>query len=289
MAHQETLKLIPTLIYFSPDSALALRPALVPLATLLLEAPLASPPLQPPTTHYINALLNLNPSSSKIEDATLRDPLFPPSSPTSLTDHLIEILTLSLPSETTPSSDPILSPLVSLLRTLHSTAPPEVQTSMRSQLLPQPSDRDSVLGKSATLPSRLLRAATAPATTTLRDVVSALLYELCGSDATVLVQNIGYGYAVGILARLGVEMDGAALGAGGWTETDGEEAREINPVTGQRRDKEVDGGDPFEGMTEEEKEREAEKLFVLFERLKATGVVDVKNPVELAREQGKFD
>ncbi len=38
-------------------------------------------------------------------------------------------------------------------------------------------------------------------------------------------------------------------------------------------------------MTEEEKEREAERLFVLFERLKATGVVDVKNPVERRFEE----
>ena len=38
---------------------------------------------------------------------------------------------------------------------------------------------------------------------------------------------------------------------------------EINPVTGQRRDME---NAPEVEMTEEEKEREAERLFVLFER-----------------------
>lgn len=42
-------------------------------------------------------------------------------------------------------------------------------------------------------------------------------------------------------------------------------------------------------MTEEEKEREAERLFVLFERLKQTGVVDVKNPVEVAQQSGRFE
>ncbi len=42
-------------------------------------------------------------------------------------------------------------------------------------------------------------------------------------------------------------------------------------------------------MTEEEKEREAERLFVLFERLKKTGVVDVVNPVEQAMREGRFE
>lgn len=68
--------------------------------------------------------------------------------------------------------------------------------------------------------------------------------------------------------------------------------------------------DPFEGMSEEEKEREAEKLFVLFERhitpitelarrawanlrprnrLKKTGVVGVENPVATAVREGRFE
>jgi hypothetical protein len=43
-------------------------------------------------------------------------------------------------------------------------------------------------------------------------------------------------------------------------------------------------------MTDEEKEREAERLFVLFERLKKTGVVDVENPIAKAmrENQGRF-
>jgi hypothetical protein len=38
----------------------------------------------------------------------------------------------------------------------------------------------------------------------------------------------------------------------------------VNPITGQRRDKEEQV--QVEEMTQEEKEREAERLFVLFER-----------------------
>ncbi|RUS34363.1 hypothetical protein BC938DRAFT_481003 [Jimgerdemannia flammicorona] len=39
-------------------------------------------------------------------------------------------------------------------------------------------------------------------------------------------------------------------------------------------------------MTDEEKEREAERLFVLFEKLK-TGVMDVENPISMAMREGK--
>jgi hypothetical protein len=43
-------------------------------------------------------------------------------------------------------------------------------------------------------------------------------------------------------------------------------SRPINPITGQTLDSEPPAGDPFAGMSQEEKEREAERLFVLFER-----------------------
>ncbi len=65
------------------------------------------------------------------------------------------------------------------------------------------------------------------------------------------------------------------------------DGQEINPITGQRRDMEPRDEGPE--MTDEEKEREAEKLFVLFERLKATGVVEVVNPVETAVREGRFE
>lgn len=159
---------------------------------------------------------------------------------------------------------------------------------MCASLLPTEESRDQPLGKDATLPSRLIRAAASPTTSALRDIVSALLFALSDSSARTLIRNIGYGYAVGILAHLGVEV-----GAGDMTGAEGEATGvDINPITGQRRDKEADLEKvqrEIDSMTEEEKEREAERLFVLFERLKATGVVDVKNPVEVAREEGRFE
>ena len=41
-------------------------------------------------------------------------------------------------------------------------------------------------------------------------------------------------------------------------------------------------------MTSEEKALEAERLYTLFDRMAKTGVMDVENPVNRARSEGKF-
>ena len=41
-------------------------------------------------------------------------------------------------------------------------------------------------------------------------------------------------------------------------------------------------------MTDEEKEHEAEKLFVLFDRMNRNGAMSVVNPVKQAQESGKL-
>jgi hypothetical protein len=68
-----------------------------------------------------------------------------------------------------------------------------------------------------------------------------------------------------------------------------EEKESINPITGQyvSQEKVPD----LKDMTDEEKEREAERLFVLFERLKKTGIIDVQNPIAKAMQesQGRFE
>jgi Guanine nucleotide exchange factor synembryn len=58
----------------------------------------------------------------------------------------------------------------------------------------------------------------------------------------------------------------------------------INPITGIRNQNRPSPGDE---MTEEEKEVEAEKLFVLFERLEKSGMG--VNPIRKAQQQGKLE
>jgi len=156
---------------------------------------------------------------------------------------------------------------------------------MKAQLLPKNSERDLPLGKSSSLASRLLRLTSSPGLMNLPEAISDLQFQLSNKDANDFVKNVGYGYAAGYLMNHKIPIPESAK----QTQTGGSAQNQlpINPVTGQRLDKEPD--DPLPKMTREEKEREAERLFVLFERLKATGVVDAKNPVQMAMEEGRLE
>ena len=58
----------------------------------------------------------------------------------------------------------------------------------------------------------------------------------------------------------------------------------INPITGIAQQPVT-----VPDMTDEEKEREAEKLFVLFDRLEKSGAIQPdQNPIRKAVEQGKL-
>lgn len=58
----------------------------------------------------------------------------------------------------------------------------------------------------------------------------------------------------------------------------------INPITGIAQKPAT-----VPDMTDEEKEREAEKLFVLFDRLEKSGAIQPdQNPIRKAAEQGKL-
>ena len=145
---------------------------------------------------------------------------------------------------------------------------------------------------------------TAPA---LRDAISHLLFDLSDKDASKFVQNVGYGFASGFLLRNNVPVPASLSATFDACDTNGAQ-KPVNPITGQFLDKEKFAETPE--MTEEEKEREAERLFVLFERyvrplwcsqsfgqcetngfarLKKTGVINVQNPVEKALHEGRFE
>ena len=94
--------------------------------------------------------------------------------------------------------------------------------------------------------------------------VSHLLFTISGKDATRFVDNVGYGFASGFLFQNDIPIPASVAGAPTAGSTNGGK-RDYNPITGQYIDAENTPDLPE--MTEEEKEREAERLFVLFERL----------------------
>jgi hypothetical protein len=81
------------------------------------------------------------------------------------------------------------------------------------------------------------------------------MFQIVDQSATALVDAIGYGYASGFLFSHNIPVP-ADLQNRQSGRTD------INPVTGQRLDAEPEPD--LVDMTDEEKEREAERLFVLF-------------------------
>ena len=107
-----------------------------------------------------------------------------------------------------------------------------------------------------------------------------------GFAGTTLASYVGYGNVAGFLFNKGIlsapppRAAGSAQPGAPDTTPDG---TPINPITGVAQKK-----DELPEMSEEEKEREAEKLFVLFDRLERSGALDpTQNPIRKAIAGGK--
>ncbi len=286
----ETLKLLFNLNQYYPDHTAVFSDAIKPILEILTHIKLEPQPLQPPVTQLINALISLNlPGKPDPEGHT---PLFPKDHPNENHLRLVSILDSAVRTLREEQLETAV-PLVTLIRRVFELAPAPIKSILQTKLLPSNSERAQPLGKTNSLASYLLRLSTSPIAPNLREGISSLLFELSNKDATTFVRNVGYGFAAGYLMTHSLPVpEGTLNNEGGEVEDPGEkmtkvDGQEINPITGQRRDMEPE--DVLPEMTDEEKEREAEKLFVLFERLKATGVMNVVNPVEQAVREGRLE
>ncbi|KAI9831147.1 MAG: hypothetical protein M1819_005235 [Sarea resinae] len=282
MALSETLKLVFNITHFYPDRSGDFDPSIPEILRILCRHRVPNPPLHQPINYLINAVMNLD-----LEDQ--KSPMFPKMDQKTNVEHLINILDASVRTYSETELDQLAAPLITLLRRIFEFGPDSVKRYMQWLLLPSDEERDKPMGRSDTLASRLLRLSTSAMAPNVRESISSLMFEMSGKDASQFVHNVGYGFASGFLMTHNLPIPAHAEQA--WstataTDSDGREVP-INPITGQRRDREpVDAGPE---MTEEEKEREAERLMVLFERLKRTGVMNVRNPVEQAVEEGRFE
>ena len=283
----ETLKLLFNLNQFYANHIPDFTRTITPILEILNKIQIQVPVLQQPLIALINSLLSLDlpgPVSPDSHQSLGSTPLFP-ESPYDNCRCLINILNAGIRASREEESDSFV-PLITLLRRVYELAPRSVKRDMQAQLLPSNEERAQPLGKSDSLASRLLNLSTSPTAPRLKEGISSFLFELSDNDAATFVRNVGYGFAAGYLMTHNVPIPQDASGDPGKTVTT-VDGQEINPVTGQRRD--MEPASPLPEMTDEEKEREAERLFVLFERLKATGVMNVMNPVQQAVDEGRFE
>ncbi|KAF5017730.1 hypothetical protein F66182_10328 [Fusarium sp. NRRL 66182] len=259
MALTETAKLLFNITHWCPEQASLFTPAVPHLAALLFKEDVSqSKPLDPPVGFIINGFLNLDLATEKSIAA-----LYPKTEPEKVASRLISILDAGIRACPEHDLDAVVTPLIGLLNKVHEHAPDSAKQHIRNKLLPTAEDRENVLGKGDSLSAKLLKNSTNPVAPALRDAISHLLFDMSDKDAGKFVENVGYGFASGFLFQNNVPIPASASEAFNTGDTTGSQ-KPVNPVTGQFFDSEKPVNEPE--MTEEEKQREAERLFVLFER-----------------------
>lgn len=236
------------------DEAHRFLPSVLPILDMLDKVTVPSEPAQLPVSLLVGCL-----ASVPFHDKSRKGASYPVSS----VDKLVDVVDLSLKAYAgKPSEMNLLTPVVALLHLAQAVdVDSPAQKRLRELVLPSEDDRTQVLGKGTTLPHRLLGFASNSTTPELRDSTLSIFFELSGRDPRKFIHNVGFGNSAGFLSTKGIEVSQEDMGADA---TDVSSAP-INPITGQRIDMESVVEMPE--MTMEEKEREAERLFVLFERL----------------------
>ncbi|KAI9479748.1 hypothetical protein LPJ55_004954 [Coemansia sp. RSA 990] len=131
--------------------------------------------------------------------------------------------------------------------------------------------------------SKLVRLMRNPQGGILPAAIGDLILALLGHDIKQFIIAVGYGNAAGYMVARNIEIPADIVDS----VKQNSEADTVDPVTGRYWSQE-DINRELATMTDEEKEREAERLFVLFERLNKTGVIKVENPIRTAVEKGRF-
>ncbi|RAK95401.1 synembryn [Aspergillus ibericus CBS 121593] len=292
----EILKLTCNIAASYPLQSSAFHASRQPILQILstLEIPLR--PLQTPISTLIDCLVFLIP-----DDTSHSAPI--PYEEVHIT-RLVHILDLATQAYAEDELGKSCSPLMQVLFLISQTAPTGIKALLQTLLLPTDKDRESILGTGNSLSSRLLRLSTSISADPLRILIQRLLFELSNNDEKQLIHNIGYGYASGYLYSMGKQpfTHNPARNVGQEEGGQGREVQDVNsnqpwivnsmsldvnPLTGQRRDMETQPNLPE--MTPEEKEREAERLFVQFERLRENGIIKVENPVAVAMREGRLE
>ncbi|KAF9113572.1 hypothetical protein BGX27_001279, partial [Mortierella sp. AM989] len=287
------------------------------IVSILTAIPLSSPnPLEPPHSHAIHVLLNFPISSSALlvtrsQQAILLDVLTQ-----ILDDTLKHSLNTDEEASTDGLSngtelDEIVPPLVIVLTNIAS-AGGEGRAVLKSKLLPDDIDRSKPLEKGDSFTSRLIRRMTSIRFLQIRETVCQLLFVLCDEDPAILTRYVGYGNAAGFLLNRNLGVPASVTGAqveeidddddddetaiqnprsstpttasrpnlnnGRRSSSSYSSIKPINPITGAHYPDPSAIRTAMADMTEEEKEEEAGRLLDMFDKMRRTGVMDIRNP-----------
>ncbi|XP_041830523.1 synembryn-A [Melanotaenia boesemani] len=182
-----------------------------------------------------------------------------------------------------------LTPILNLL-TESCRAHRETRLYIRKHILPPLRDVSHRPEEGTTVKNRLIRLMT-HLDTDLKHCAADLIFVLCKENVRRFVKYTGYGNAAGLLATRGLlggqgaRNSNTSVQYSSDSDSDTEEYRQvkdrINPVTGRV---EAEQPDPMEGMTEEEKEEEAKRLIMLFNKLSRDNIIQPMG----VNEEGKL-
>ncbi|KAL2315888.1 Synembryn-like protein C3E7.04c [Schizosaccharomyces pombe] len=185
---------------------------------------------------------------------------------------------------------PILAILLSLLSFFN------IKQNLSMLLFPTNDDRKQSLQKGKSFRCLLLRLLTIPIVEPIGTYYASLLNELCDGDSQQIARIFGAGYAMGISQHSETMPFPSPLSKAAspvfQKNSRGQENTEennlaIDPITGSmctNRNK----SQRLE-LSQEEKEREAERLFYLFQRLEKNSTIQVTNPIQQAVNSGLYE
>ncbi|KAH6915266.1 guanine nucleotide exchange factor [Coprinopsis sp. MPI-PUGE-AT-0042] len=181
------------------------------------------------------------------------------------------------------SLDELLAPLTVLLARI-CLGDEAARARVRQFIVPDDLDRSSPLEERQDILGRCLRLLGSMYHARLKDSVGEMLYAMSDNNASTLSGLVGYGNVAGYLFNKGVMS--APSGSDSTAPTTTAKGETINPVTGTILGPKTNAS---EEMTDEEKEREMEKLIVLFDRLEKTGALPKEqNPIRKGIQEGKL-
>lgn len=282
-----------------------LLPHLIQL--FLMESIPHPPNLKPPLTSFIHCFLNFSPSAqpfftnSDLPDDDESD-IIPPVIMKLITilERVTEYYCLDNPDDPSVKNkcradgidlDVDLTQVFLLTTNLISPHPLsdgslptgislESRQSLIQKIIPSAIDRTIPLNKQINFIGRILRLMNSVGYETLKQVCGAFLCALYGDDTDLLVSQVGYGPLAGYflsIGKTGLNPDNKHS-----TPTN------VNPITGAYWSSEASEDPAASVMSDADKEKEADRLCELFDRMNRGGVMSVQDPRRLAVETGRF-